>query len=139
MLGDYNSRRSRKITLETELKSDEWVKLRKDAVTVAGQLRKEGSVDTVDWTKLKNLDLQLAEERKDWVWVMNEALPLKHWRNRLGIYLMSQRDFYKNYLLGHEALSEEQSNDFRIIRNLIAAWKTAGEKYDEKAERQAKT
>lgn len=125
--GGALSRRSRKITLETELKPDEWFKLRQDAVTVAGTLRMEGKVDPIVWSKLKNLDLQLAQERQDWVWVMNNALPNENWHSRLGIFLCSQRDFFKHYLLAHETLSEAQKNEFRIIRNLIAAWKVAGE------------
>lgn len=124
--GGAHSRRSRKIDPNENLRSEEWVRLREMAVTTAGQLRKEEVIDTVTWTKLKNLDLQLAEERKDWKWVMNSAVDYKSWRSRLGIYLYSQRDWYKNCVLA-DVLTPEQKEDYRIIRNLIAAWKVAGE------------
>lgn len=124
--GGRISRRSRKITLNDNLHDDEWGVLCKAVNTVLGQFRLEGQCNAVDQTKIRSVELQNAWGRKDWIWVMNNALNNPRWRPRLGIHLLTLAKEYQLKIKKGETLSAEETNDFRIIRNLNTAWGVAG-------------
>lgn len=120
--GGQNSRRSRVITLESELREDEWVILRSYINTVLGNYRLDDKIHAVDQHMIRSIDLQNLQEKGDWVSVMNGF-----YRLSLGGYIEGRIKYFQ--VLG-EKITDQEKNEYRILRNLRTAWKVAGKVYN---------
>lgn len=115
--GGQNSKRSRVITLESELREDEWVILRSCINTVLGNYRMRGEIHAVDQHKIRSIDLQDLQEKGDWVTAMNGF-----YRLALGGYIEGKIKYFQ--VLGVK-ITDQEKNEYRILRNLKTAWKVA--------------
>lgn len=138
-VGGTLSRRGRSFTDQTKMLKDEWAMLKELANRTAGNLRLAGRCDAVDQHTLTNLNMQNAYEHGCWIWVMRDGLDLPEWYSALGAEIESKRVVYVEWLKSGVKLTEEQENAFRVIRNLKAAWKVAGEVEYGEAQRETYT
>lgn len=131
--GGSLSRRSRKIKPDENLTDDEWMKLMKLANTAIGKIRLDGKADAVDQHKLR-LDLQNAYEKKDWVSAFTTITPNPDYSYQVFCEIEAGIMFYQQIVGAEKALSDEQKEEYRVLRNLKTAYKVALETTTNKGE-----
>ena len=129
-MGGYLSKRSRHVKVGDKLRNDEINELLALGVRTLGTMRMNGVIDVVDEHK-NHVTLYTKAGEGDWPYIFNDCgigPQIKVvWAGVLSTELHQYQDLARNrFDAGHDPLlSKEESNRYRIIRNLVRAFEAA--------------
>lgn len=126
--GGYMSRRSRRIKRGERLRNDEYNELVPLAIRALGTLRLNGII-AVDVEQKNHVTVYERVSKHDWEYIFSDcgvgpAIEVA-WIAVLGNELAQYKEKVSSSMATGNKLTEEESNRYRIIRNLAAALEVA--------------